>query len=134
MHIHSPIRSSFDVTIATKNPSFNYDIGTIVTHSTIYHLKYHLCFCVCKITALGDVSRDEYSTHFHLVLYLSLNTHPLAVDFVYTCIGALSSLKNFAWLDQNKQNAGIIRAKRAYLTTYIRTNECSASCLEKFCV
>ena len=37
-----------------------------------------------KNTALGDMSRDKYSTRLCLVLYLSLNTPPRAVFSVQT--------------------------------------------------
>ena len=42
-----------------------------------------------KNKALGDVSRDKYSTRFHLVLYLSLDTPPRALFFIQTRGGAL---------------------------------------------
>ena len=43
-------------------------------------------------TALGDVSRDKYSTWLRLVLYLSLNTPPRAVFSIQTRGSALSNI------------------------------------------
>ena len=43
-------------------------------------------------TALGDVSRDKYSTRLRLVLYLSLNTPPRAVFSIQTRGSALSNI------------------------------------------
>ena len=49
---------------------------------------------VCtKNTALGDVSRDKYSTRLRLVLYLSLDTPPRAVFSIQTRGSALSNMK-----------------------------------------
>ena len=48
---------------------------------------------VCtKNTALGDVSREKYSTRLCLVLYLSLNMPPRAVFSIQTCSSALSNV------------------------------------------
>ena len=48
---------------------------------------------VCtKNTALGDVSRDKYSTRLRLVLYLSLDTPPRAVFSIQTRGSALSNI------------------------------------------
>ena len=56
-----------------------------------------------KNTALGDVSRDKYSTRLRLVLYFSLNTPPCAIFFIdarrcfnnYTYDVAIYDSKNF---------------------------------------
>ena len=45
-----------------------------------------------KNTALGDVSRDKYSTRLHPMLYLSLDTPPCAVFSVQTHGSALSNV------------------------------------------
>ena len=51
---------------------------------------------VCtKNTALGDVSRDKYSTQLRFVLYLSLDTPPHAVFSIQTRGSALSNIKSF---------------------------------------
>ena len=48
---------------------------------------------VCtKNTALGDVSRDKYSTRLRLALYLSLNTPSRAVFSIQTRGSALSNI------------------------------------------
>ena len=44
-----------------------------------------------KNAALGDVSQNQYSSWLCLILYLSLNTPPLAVFYVHACSSALSS-------------------------------------------
>ena len=45
-----------------------------------------------KNTALGDMSRDKYSTRLHLMLYLSLDTPPCAVFSIQTRGSALSNI------------------------------------------
>ena len=45
-----------------------------------------------KNTALGDMSRDKYSTLLRLMLYLSLNMPPHAVFSIQTHGSALSNI------------------------------------------
>ena len=45
-----------------------------------------------KITALGGMSQDKYSTQLYLMLYLSLDMPPCAVFFVHTHRDALSNM------------------------------------------
>ena len=53
-----------------------------------------LPFLICtKNTALGDVSRDKYSTRLCLVLYLSLDMPLSAVFSIQTRGSALSNMK-----------------------------------------
>ena len=45
-----------------------------------------------KNTALGNMSRDKYSTQLRLVLYLSLDTPPRAVFSIQTRSSTLSNI------------------------------------------
>ena len=75
-----------------KNPSLNYDNGSIATQKYNIPPK-ALPLLVCtKNTAFGDVSRDKYSTRLHLVLHLSLNTPPRGVLSILTRGSALSNM------------------------------------------
>ena len=58
-----------------------------------------------KNTALGDVSRDKYSTRLRLVLYLSLDGSPRAAFSIQARGSALSNIYmyHFAWADQREK-------------------------------
>ena len=66
---------------------------------------------VCtKNTALGDLSRDKYSTRLLLMLYLSLDTPPRAVFSIQTRGSALSNIKYIrTYIQLPMQTAFVLR-------------------------
>ena len=86
MHIHSPIARS---TLRDEEPiaQLRYWLNSYSKYN-IPPKALPLLMCM-KITVLGDVSQDKYSTRLCFVLYLSFDTPPHAVFSVQTCNSAL---------------------------------------------
>ena len=76
-----------------KNPLLNYNNYWLNSYSKYNIPPKALPLLVCtKNTALGDVSRDLYSTRLCLVLYLFLDTPSHAVFSIQTRGSALSNI------------------------------------------